>query len=396
MKGLCNKLKKVKAKDVFGILIFIIVLIPALIKKIILKINKQELFLICEQENTAHDNGYIFFKYMKEVHPEVKCFYAINKKSKDYEKVKNFSNVIHWSSFRHYYYYLSSTKNISSHKEGNPNESLFTVLHIYLNLFNNRVFLQHGVLYQDFQMFYQKNTKFKMFVAGAKPECNYIIDKYGYKNGEVKYTGLARFDNLYNNEVDNKAILLIPTWRRWLDTKEKFSESCYYKTYLSLINSNKLIKILEKYDKYLYFYPHISTQKFIDMYHTNSDRIKILNANTVDIQELLKKGSLLITDYSSIFTDFAYMKKTILYYQFDVLEFHEKHFNNYKPSYFDFERDGFGKVVDNEEDLITSLENNIKNNFKMEKVYENRIDNFFPFHDNKNCERIFKAIMEVK
>lgn len=396
MKKLWHKIKKVSLKDLLGILKFIIILIPALIKKYYLKLHKKQLWLICEQENTAHDNGYIFYKYMKENHQDVECFYAINKNSSDYKKVEKYGDTINWASFKHYYYYICSTKNISSHKEGNPNHSLFTLLHIYLNLFNNRVFLQHGVLYQDFEMFYWKNTKFKIFITGAKPEYEFIKAKYGYKNNEVKYTGLARFDNLYNFEIDNKAILLIPTWRRWLNTKEDFVESNYYKKLFSLINNKELQELLEKNDKYLYFYPHISTQKYIDSYTTNSNRIKILNSNNTNIQDLLKKGALLITDYSSIYTDFAYMNKPVIYYQHDKEEFLNNHYDNYKESYFDFEKDGFGKVVSNEKDLIEEIKFSILSSFKIETKYENRIKDFFILHDNNNCDRIFNAIMEDK
>ena len=367
MKRFLSKIKQVKSKDIIGLLLFLIVLIPALIKKAYLKIIKKELWLICEQENTAHD-----------------------------KKVQKYGNIINWSSLKHYYYYLSATQNISSHKEGNPNHSLFTMLHIYLNLFNNRVFLQHGVLYQDFEMFHWKNSKFKIFIAGAKPEYDFLKKNYGYRNNEIKYTGLARFDNLHNYEIDNKIILLIPTWRRWLNTKEEFKNSEYYKKLMSLINNNQLANILEDNDKELYFYPHISTQKFINLYKTDNKRIKILSSNDIDIQELLKKGALLITDYSSIFTDFAYMNKPIIYYQHDKSEFFNKHYSNYKKGYFNFEKDGFGKVVDNETELISILNYYIKNNFENEKEYENKIKNFFLLNDKNNCKRIYEAILEEK
>ena len=42
-----------------------------------------------------------------------------------------------------------------------------------------------------------------------------------------------------------------------------------------------------------------------------------------DYQKILIKSSLLITDYSSVFFDFSYMKKPIIYTQFDY-ELHRK------------------------------------------------------------------------
>lgn len=391
-----QKLKKVNIQDVIGIFIFVIVLFPSILFKLYLKILKKELWLVCETKNTARDNGYIFYKYVKENHPEIKCYYAINRNTYDYEKVKKYGNIIKWGGFKHYFYYMSATKNISSHKEGNPNHSLFTVLHLYMNLYNNRVFLQHGVLYQNFLMFHKKNTKFKIFITGTKPEYDYVSEKYGYSD-EVKYTGLARFDNLHDYKTDDKCILLIPTWRRWLDTREKFENSEYFKRLNSLISNQKLIELLEKNDKYIYFYPHLCTQKFIDCYKINNDRIKIVYAQNVDIQDLLRKGSLLITDFSSIFTDFAYMYKPIIYYQYDAEQFYKKHINiDFNTSYFDFKRDGYGEIVDDEDNLIENIKRYIDNDFKMESDYKKRVTNSFVLHDKNNCKRIYEQILNSK
>lgn len=395
MKRILSKIKYITLRDIIGIFKFLLVLIPALMYKIYLKIVKKELWLICEQENTARDNGYIFFKYMCEKHPEIDSYYVINSKSNDYKKVAQLGKIVNWASFKHYFYYMSATKNISSHKEGNPNHLLFTLLHLYINLYNNRVFLQHGVLYQNHAMFHKKNTKFVLFITGAKPEYDFVNNEYGYSN-EVKYTGLARFDNLHNIKKDNEIIILMPTWRRWLDNRDIFSESEYFKRMNSLINNIELEKVLEKENKYLYFYPHFSAQKYIDLYEIRNNRIKVLTAKNTDIQDLLKSGSLMITDYSSVFTDFSYMHKPVIYYQYDEEEFHLKHFQSGESkSYFDFSRDGFGDVVDNEEMVINKIKYYIENNFAIEKKYVDRINNFFILHDNKNCERIYQEILEV-
>ena len=45
-------------------------------------------WIICERGYDARDNGYHFYKYMKENHPEQKVYYIIDKNSADYRKVK--------------------------------------------------------------------------------------------------------------------------------------------------------------------------------------------------------------------------------------------------------------------------------------------------------------------
>ncbi|MDT9414117.1 CDP-glycerol glycerophosphotransferase family protein [Escherichia coli] len=47
------------------------------------------------------------------------------------------------------------------------------------------------------------------------------------------------------------------------------------------------------------------------------DYIKIGDLSTGSIQTAFKDADLLITDYSSVAFDIAYMKKPIIYFQFD-------------------------------------------------------------------------------
>lgn len=391
-----EKLKKVKINDILGILIFFILIIPAFIKKLYLKCRNKEIWLICEMKNMARDNGFFFFKYMQDRKKDIQCYYVIDKKSNDYKKLKKYNkNVIKWGGFKHYFYFMSATKNISSEKTGNPNHPLFSFLLLYMGLYNNRVFLQHGVLYQNFEMFHKKNSKFKLFICGAKAEYDFVVKKFGYNNDEVKYTGLARFDNLHNIESDNKIILYMPTWRRYLSNKKDLIKSEYFKKIEELLNDRRLNEILETNDKYLYFCPHKGLYKSKDCFKSDSNRVKIIDLENADIQELLIKGALLITDFSSIHTDFAYMHKPILYYQYNKIDY-IKHIGQCAlDSYFDFERDGFGKVVKDKDSLIKNIEDIIAKNFLEEEIYLKRIKNFFILHDNKNCERIYNEIKNI-
>ena len=42
-----------------------------------------------------------------------------------------------------------------------------------------------------------KSTKFDKFICGAKPEYEFIKNKFGYDDKRVKYLGFCRFDNLH-------------------------------------------------------------------------------------------------------------------------------------------------------------------------------------------------------
>lgn len=390
-----NKIKKVKVKDLFGIAIFVIVLFPSIFYKLILKIKKKQLWLICENENIARDNGIVFYEYIRKKHPEILCYYAIDFSSPDYGKIKSLGNIVKWGGFKHYFLYMSSSKNISSHKQGNPNHALFTILHLYLHLYNNRVFLQHGVLYQNFEMFHKKNCYFKIFICGAKPEYDFVDEKFGYDNGEVRYTGLARFDNLHNVVTKKKIILYMPTWRRYLSKKQELEKSVYLQKILSFINSSALEVFLEKNNYELHFCPHDGLRDGKELFESNNKRVKVIDISKANIQQMLMESSVLITDFSSIHTDFAYMKKPVVYYQYDIEDYSEKHVGKeYKDTYYNFKKDGFGLVVENENDLLDELKRIIEtNDLIVDHKYMKRIDEFFQLNDKNNCERIHREIV---
>ena len=66
-----------------------------------------------------------------------------------------------------------------------------------------------------------------------------------------------------------------------------------------------------------------------------------------------------------------------------------------QEGYFSYERDGFGPVVETEEELLSELEKALARGCILEPVYEERAERFFERRDRKNCERNFDAIMQA-
>ena len=78
--------------------------------------------------------------------------------------------------------------------------------------------------------------------------------------------------------------------------------------------------------------------------------------------------------------------------QFDKIDYFSKH---YDQGYFKYERDGFGRVVENRDDMLALLEYYLKNGCKIEDKYKRKSINFFGTIDNNNCKRIYEEITKV-
>lgn len=394
MNKIKNKLKYLEFTDIFSPFIFLFIFPISLIYKGYNKIKKRELWLICEDGKTARDNGYHFYKYVRSNYPNDFCFYVIDKNASDYDKVAGLGNIIQFKSFKHWLYYLSAKYNISNHKHGNPCRSFFYFVHVVLKLYNNRVFLQHGVIKDDLPFVYYKNARFCLFITSAKKEYEYIKNNFGYPDGIIKNFGLARFDNLHDIKINKKQILFMPTWRNWLNTScdvndNEFIRTEFYKNWNLLLNDDKLIEYIEKNDIKIYFYPHQHMQKYLDFFKSKSNNIIIADNSIIDIQQLLKDSALLITDYSSVFMDFAYMNKPVIYYQFDREEFRKKQM---LKGYFDYDEDGFGKVVFDSQTAINKIIELCNNEYIDEKIYEKRRVDFFEIRDKNNSKRTYEYL----
>ncbi len=402
MKKILHELNYIKMEDIVEIPVFVLSIIPAIFFKIYTCIFKKKIWLVCEDKNEARDNGYCFFKFLREKHPEEETYYAISYKSKDLEKVKALGKTVRYGGFFHWILYFCCKYNISSQKAGKPDAAICYVLEQLKIIKNKSIFLQHGITINKATWLFYPNTKMRLFICGAKPEYEYVKKYFEYPEENVAYTGFCRFDDYHNINVNKKQILLIPSWREWIASKNeyskkyednsKFTNTEYYKKYQELINSPKLIKFLEENDLELYFYPHRNMQKYISDFSTSSKKIKIVTNKNTDIRQLLIESAVMITDYSSVALDFAYMKKPVIYYQFDEKRFREA---QYAEGYYSYRDSGLGTVKNSLEEVEEELESIYKNNLVMTTKFDEAHKSFFELHDNKNCERIYNEIRKI-
>lgn len=342
-------------------------------------------WVITERGKDARDNGYCFYKYMKKTHPERKLYFIIDRNSADYAKVKE--DAVQFGSMKSYILLAAAEKLISTHyAAGLPvfSSKMFRILGLHRKLY----FLQHGIIKDNLHYLHGDVAPMKLFVCGAAPEYEYIKRVFRQPYEVVKYTGLARFDQLHEITT-KKQIVVMPTWRGYITNEQEFLESAYYASWQSLLLNQQLISELESYDLDLIFYVHFEMQKYIDHFIPGSERIKIASFREYDVQALLKESKLMITDYSSVALDFAYMYKPVIYYQFDEDAFFDKH---YSRGYFDYREMGFGEVCVSENKVMGVLEQIFRSDMQIAAKYRNRIKDFFPLYDKENCKRIYEAI----
>lgn len=175
----------------------------------------------------------------------------------------------------------------------------------------------------------------------------------------------------------------------WKEARE-FEKSSYYKFYSLLMCSDHLISTLEKLGYVLCFFPHPNMQ-LCNVQFKHDPRVLFFPKETA-YRDIFAQSKLVITDYSSAVFDFAYLRKPVIYCQFDKEEFFAGG-HVYTQGYYDYERDGFGEVEYDLESAIDRIIEYVVNGCQLKPQYRTRIDQFFAFDDHDNCKRVLEQIL---
>lgn len=347
----------------------------------------------------AQDNGYYFFKYCMD-HEEEKrqknhIYYVITKDAPDRKKLDAYqSHLVDFMSIRHMIYMIAAELLVSTDTRNHlyAMRQRGSILKRYLRK-KPLVFLQHGVTaLKKVDFFYGKGKSgsCNLFVVTSDFEKKIVEDYFGYAEDEIVNSGFARWDVLEDKSEGLREILIMPTWRAWLEnvTLEEFKESDYFHNYMELLNSPRFHSFLEKNDLLANFYLHSKFREFIQDFSVESDRIRLIVFGEEPANELMMRCKMLVTDYSSVCWDVFYLDKPVVFFQFDRDKYMEAH-----GSYLDMDRELFGDCAQDVDGLLTYMERCADDHFVVRPEYEKMQKSFYKYFDDQNSRRICDAIV---
>ncbi len=355
-------------------------------------LKNRRIWFYMDRPDESDDNGLHLFKYAIKKDDGITRYFILSKDNDDYEEIKKIGKVIPYKSIRHRFLGLFVENIITSHPDNGIIYPFWGGYPYFAGLLkSNNIFLQHGILKDNISSWLNKSSmNLSFFLVSSTKEFSSIFNHpYNYGENVVQLKGLPRYDNLKNIK-NKKQIIIMPSWRRNLTSKsnEYIQETEYFKRFNSLINNERLIQKAKEYGYEIIFRPHPNVYNFINLYDEN-DYVKI-DYDKTKFQVLFNNGSLMITDFSSVAFDFAYLNKPVIYYQYA----HDYHFN-VEDSFFDYETMGFGEVCKREDELVNLIIEYMENDCKIKDIYRKRIDDFFIFKDKNNCKRVHEAIEKI-
>lgn len=364
------------------------------------KFSKAWIFI--DRETEADDNAEHLYRWVKEKHPEINAWFLLDRTSTDWDRLNDEGFRLVPQGWWRKLLILNAEHIISSHAEyvyGGLDR------HYYGDLMTWRYsFLQHGVIQNDLSH-WLSSLPFDLFITTSPVEHKSITGNdtpYTYTEKEMRRTGLARHDRLITIAKKTplkKAdlLLILPTWRGSLNSlasKSELADSSYVRHWGSLLRSATLQGILRKSGLRLAFMPHTNAVPYLDLFDI-PDEVEVFTKSDTRIQDLFVRSVAMITDYSSVAFEMAVLRRCVFYYQFDRSHFYSGD-HNWREGYFDYDRDGFGPVAIQENELIAQIQKMFANDLAQNPEYFERMRSATPDQDGLSCERVFQAIMGLK
>lgn len=366
-----------------------------LVSKFLKHLKVKPIWFIGENlAEVAQDNGIAFFKYLYHNKNDQSFYYISVEDNKNGDVLENYNkNVIRYDSFKHYVYYHLSELLIVSHgiRDVAP-----TFVHNKMSRNEKPViYLQHGITAMKKLKFNRKsyNGMIKKFIVCSESEKEIFVKQMGFSPEQVCVTGFSRYDTLEDKShlKKQKEIVIMPTWREWIEDAE-FETSSFYLKYAELLKSAELKRVITENNVKLKFFMHIELQRKFNEYFQGFDNyIEIINVGDQTVKSILSESSLLITDYSSVVFDFHYLDKPVMFYQFDLEDYLK-----YRGSYVNMKNDLLGPTATTSEDLIALIKEYIKKDFKAEPRYKMKSKKYYKYLDRNNSERIYNEILSLK
>lgn len=107
-----------------------------------------------------------------------------------------------------------------------------------------------------------------------------------------------------------------------------------------------------------------------------------------DIADLYLISDLLITDYSSVFFDYATLDRPIIFYMYDLEDYRDR----LRGFYIDIEADAPGKIVKTEDELIAEIDRALTEGHADPARYERFKNRFCEWEDGRSSERVVKRV----
>lgn len=342
------------------------------------------------------DNPKYIYEYLDAHYPEYKTVWSFNEKTRIPGKAKQVQRF----SLRYFYtlarakYWVNNSRMpyyLQKRKEG-----------VYLQTWHGtplkRLVFDMDDVYlagsQDYKANFYTQSRRWDYLNSANAFSTEIFQRaFQYDNPMLEY-GYPRNDILYkkNNTddimnlkkklgipTDKKVVLYAPTWR-----DDDYVARGQYNFNLELDLKDMQKQLGEQY--IIIVRTHSLVSEMLDL--STYEGFAFNFSNYDDIAELYLVSDIMITDYSSVFFDYANLKRPILFFTFDL----EKYRDKLRGFYLDIENELPGPLLKTSDEVMNAIKNieQVKEEYAVK--YENFYKRFCSWENGTASEQTVKRV----
>ncbi|MFL2105136.1 CDP-glycerol glycerophosphotransferase family protein [Desemzia sp. FAM 24101] len=359
--------------------------------------QKKNIWVIGEKPMQAKNNGWAFFCYLRENHPDQAVYYVLDIHSPDYEKAYAYDaeHLIEFKSKAYIDTLLAAQVLLftDSPYDLYPSRSPLQLDFIRAK----KVLLQKNVLgledVSETLGYSTKNFRTDLVLASSKIEERYLQQTLGYPENSIRLTGLARFDALLSKssslEIASNVVICpqeFPIGK--YGQKELIGETAA--ALLTLVQQSEFMDFVDRH----YLTPVIALP---DAMKDFTGKFQQLNCEVVlqsqmDTLDLLKSSRIFITDQHPLAFDASFIGIPVLFYQPELpfkknteSAFLRQAYLNELP----------GEIATSQNSLLYLMQQLAEQDFKQSRKNRQKADALLYYPDTHSSERIFKAVTEL-
>lgn len=348
------------------------------------------------------DSPRAIYEYMKENYPDYKLLWSIEKQSENLFEEMRIPYVrrlsLRWFlTFPRAKYWINNTRLPAWISK--PRET------VYVQTWHGTPLKKLGVDIEEIHMPGTKTSTYKRNFVNESAKWDYLVSPNSYSSeifkrafhysGEVIESGYPRNDILSNYSKDlinnlknslnipeeKKIMLYAPTWR-----DDEYHEKGKYKFQFQF-DLNEWKKKFGSEWVLLTRMHYLVAENFDFANHAGS----VFDVSSYpDIRDLYLLSDLMITDYSSVFFDYAILKRPVIFFMYDL----EKYKDQLRGFYIDIEQDAPGPIVQTETDLFEAITQLAHTDVLENPKFVTFVEKFSSWEDGHATERVVQAFIK--
>jgi glycosyltransferase involved in cell wall biosynthesis len=362
----------------------------------------RDAYVFIDRPEKADDNAEHLYRYVSRLKKGHNIWFALDRSSPDWSRLESEGfRLLEFGTKEHLAAHMNARFVLSS--EATENVIWPTGLAAFHDLSRFQfAFLQHGVTTNDLSKWLNPKP-IKLFVTASQREFLAISgaeSPYVFTTKETELTGFPRHDELLRSgaRAAPRTLAILPTWRSFLPKGQstvdtggdpEFLNSRFFKEWFALLHHPGLKALAGKHGLQIKFAPHRLVARQLAQMEMPAHVEFVDVQNNFRYQELIAESRLALSDYSSVLTEFAYILRPVVYFQFDREEFFGGQ-HTLGAGYFDYDQDGFGAVGQGVDEVLGHIEAVLED--REDAEYAQRRKAFFAFRDGRCCERVWQAV----